>query len=112
MDLGLDMSTPAGELVAGVMLSVAQYERRIIGVRTREGLAEKRKQGVRLGRPQSLPDDVVARIIVEREDGRSFRAIAAGLEADGVPTAQGGAEWHPATVRKVLRSQAAARLAG
>ncbi len=51
LDLGVDTTTPAGELVAGVVASTAQYERRLIGQRTREALAARRAAGVRLGRP-------------------------------------------------------------
>mgnify|MGYP001822264522 FL=1 len=36
--------------------------------------------------------------------GRSNRAIADELNRDGVPTAQGGRQWWPGTVRSVLRS--------
>jgi DNA invertase Pin-like site-specific DNA recombinase len=90
LDFGLDTTTPAGEMVANVMLSTAQYERRLIGQRTRDALAVKREQGVRLGRPQVLADDVVRRIVNAHKAGLSLRAIAAQLEADSVPTARGG----------------------
>ena len=108
LDFGLDTTTPAGEMVANVILSAAQYERRLIGERTRAALKAKREQGVRLGRPQALPDDVVRRIVNAHQLGLSFRAIAAGLEADGVPTARGGTKWHASTVKAVCESQAAA----
>jgi len=107
LDFGLDTTTPAGEMVANVILSTAQYERRLIGQRTRDALAAKREQGVRLGRPQTLPDDVVHRIVGARDAGSSFRAIAAQLEMDGVPTARGGPTWHASAVRAVCESQAA-----
>jgi DNA invertase Pin-like site-specific DNA recombinase len=110
LDFGLDTTTPAGEMVANVILSTAQYERRLIGQRTRDALAAKREQGVRLGRPQALPDDVVQRIVAARSAGSSFRAIAAQLETDGVPTARGGPTWHASAVRAVYESQAADRL--
>jgi DNA invertase Pin-like site-specific DNA recombinase len=100
-DLGVDTTTPAGEAMANVMASFAQLERRLIGQRTRDALAAKRAAGVRLGRPPMLPDAVVARIVDERAGGTGWSAIARGLEADGVPTAQGGARWYPATVRYV-----------
>ena len=45
LDLGVDLSTPAGEMVANVMVTFAQYERHLIGQRTREALAVKRAQG-------------------------------------------------------------------
>lgn len=110
LDFGLDTTTPAGEMVANVILSTAQYERRLIGQRTRDALAAKRAAGVRLGRPQVLPDATVARIVAERAAGASLRTIAAGLTADGVPTARGGAAWVASSVRAVLGSQAAQRL--
>lgn len=112
LDLGVDTSTPAGEFVSNTLASAAQYERRIIGQRTREGLAAKRAQGVRLGRPATLPAEVVTRIVTEHRAGTSWSAIARGLEADAVPTAQGGGRWYPATVRKVAHGQDAAALVG
>ena len=39
LDLGVDLSTPAGEFLASVMASAAQWERRIIGQRTKDALA-------------------------------------------------------------------------
>jgi hypothetical protein len=65
-------------------------------------MAERRKQGVRFGRPVSLSADVRARIVAERETGKSLAAIAAALNADDVPTAQGGRQWWPSTVRTAL----------
>ena len=102
LDLGVDTSTPSGEMMASVLAVFAQFERRLIGQRTREALAVKRSEGVRLGRPRSLPEKVRRRIRRERANGSTFRAIADSLNREGVPTAQGGARWHPATIRKVL----------
>jgi DNA invertase Pin-like site-specific DNA recombinase len=102
LDLGVDTTTPAGELVASVMVSVAQWERRAIGQRTREALAAKKAQGVTLGRPRQLPEAVRRRIARMRNRGLTFRAIAEALNLKGVPTAQGGAKWYASTVRKVL----------
>ncbi len=104
LDLGVDTTTPAGEAMANVMTAFAQLERRLISQRTRDALAVKRSQGVRLGRPRSLPQAVVDRIVSEREQTRSWSAIARDLDAEGVPTAQGGKRWYPATVRAVYRS--------
>lgn len=83
------------------MASVAQWERKVIGQRTKDALAVKRSEGVRLGRPVSLPEAIRERILADRLDGRSYRAIAEALNAEGVPTAQGGREWYAATVRAV-----------
>jgi DNA invertase Pin-like site-specific DNA recombinase len=109
LDLGLDLSTPQGELVANVIASVAQWERRIIGQRTREALAVKKRQGVVIGRPPTLPANVVNRIKRQRKAGKTFAAIADDLNRDGVATAQGGEKWWPATVRAVLRRTSGSR---
>lgn len=109
LDFGLDMTTPAGEMVANVILSTSQYERRMIGVRTREALAVKRAQGVRFGGPQVLPQSVVERIVRERRAGAGLRVIAEGLQADGIPAARGGAR-RTSSVDSVLRWQAAASI--
>ena len=111
LDIGVDTTTPAGEFVANTLASAAQYERRLIALRTREALAAKREAGVRLGRPSVLGDDIVRRIVDDRKAGKSLRVIAEGLTADGVPTARGGAAWSTSTVQAVLRGQDAARLA-
>lgn len=104
LDIGVDTSTPAGEMMANVMAAFAQYERRLIGQRTAAALAQRKRQGVRLGRPRTLPTDVVNRIYAMRQEGRSLRAIAKSLNGERVPTAQGGVQWHASTVRQVLRS--------
>jgi DNA invertase Pin-like site-specific DNA recombinase len=104
LDCAVDTTTPAGEAMANVLATFAQFERRLIGQRTRQALAAKRAAGVRLGRPQSLPADVRARIVSARQAGRSFAAIAGELNADHVQTAQGGKQWWPSTVRSAALS--------
>src|SRR3954469_14732576 len=47
---GIDTSTPAGRLVAGVLGSIAEFERARIQERIRAGLSRARAQGKRLGR--------------------------------------------------------------
>lgn len=101
LDLGVDTTTAQGELMASVFSSFAQFERRLIGQRTKSALAVKAAQGVKLGRPRSLPDEVVDRIVRLHEAGEGWTAVARVLNAEQVPTAQGGASWHPATVRYV-----------
>ena len=104
LDCAVDTTTPAGEAMANVLATFAQFERRLISQRTKDALAAKRAQGVRLGRPRQLPQRVVNRILREREQGRTLASIAEGLNRDGVPTAQGGLRWYASTVRAVLRS--------
>jgi len=100
----IDTSDPAGRFTANVLASAAQYERELIGVRTREGMAQRRLEGVRLGRPRTMSTAVVERIQAGRRAGLSLRAIADALNADQVPTAQGGSRWYASTVKAVLDS--------
>ena len=51
---GIDTSTAAGRLVAGVLGSIAEFERARIQERIRAALARARAQGTRLGRRPSL----------------------------------------------------------
>jgi DNA invertase Pin-like site-specific DNA recombinase len=105
LDLGVDTTSPSGKLVANVMASVAQWEREVIGQRTKDALAVKRSEGVRLGRPPVLSASVRGRIKKMRSQGRSLQAIADALNEKGIPTAHDGAKWHPSTVRAVLLSE-------
>ncbi len=104
LDLGVDTSTPSGEMMANVLATFAQFERRLIGQRTKDALAQKKAAGVRLGRPVGIHEPVRARIVAERAAGRTLAAIAEGLNADQVATAQGGRRWYPSTVRWALES--------
>ena len=54
LDLGVDLSTPSGEFLANIMASAAQWERRLIGLRTKEALAVRRAQGSHLSGPELL----------------------------------------------------------
>jgi DNA invertase Pin-like site-specific DNA recombinase len=102
LDLAIDTTTPAGEMLAHILATFSQFERRLIGERTRNALAQKRREGVRLGRPTVMESDVRERIQREREAGRTYAAIADALTEEGVPTAHKGRRWHPSTVRKAL----------
>jgi putative DNA-invertase from lambdoid prophage Rac len=47
----LDLTTPAGRAMAGLLAVFAAFEREILGERVRAGLAHARQNGKRLGRP-------------------------------------------------------------
>jgi DNA invertase Pin-like site-specific DNA recombinase len=108
LDLGVDTSTPQGEMFAHMLIAFAQYERRLIGQRTKDALAVKRSQGVKLGRSSTLPAAVRRRIARDRAKGLSYRAIADRLNAADVPTSQGGRQWYAMTVRTVLLAKGGA----
>ncbi|MCC5613233.1 recombinase family protein [Nostoc sp. CHAB 5834] len=56
----------ANTLTIGVMATMAQYEREVIGDRTKKALAEKKKAGFVLGKPENLTEQAV-------EKGRQVR---------------------------------------
>ncbi len=105
LDLGVDTSTPNGKLVAGLMSQIAEWEREMIGQRTKEALAAAKTRGQRLGRPRLTPDAVVARVVALSAD-LSPSQVAKALTAEGLPTTRNAAEWGPSTVRRLLRGHA------
>ena len=105
LDLGVALSTPSGEFLANVMASTAQWERRIIGQRTKDALAIKRAQGVRLGRPTSTPGDVAARIRRMGRRGMTLQAICDQLNTDGVETPRSARVWRPSSLQAILASR-------
>ena len=109
---------PTAVLMKRIVDSFAEYERGMIGLRTRAALAQKRSRGERCGgqvpygyraHPDGLhlvPDgdeqEVLALIRTLREKGQSLRSIGAELERCGVSTKQGRQRWHPQTIKQIL----------
>ncbi|GAB5470460.1 MAG: recombinase family protein [Rhodospirillales bacterium] len=54
VNLQVDTTTPGGMLVYTVLSACAEFERRMLSQRTKEGLAAARKRGARLGRPPKM----------------------------------------------------------
>jgi DNA invertase Pin-like site-specific DNA recombinase len=102
LDCAVDTTTPAGEAMAHVLATFAQFERRLIGQRTREALAVKKKQGIRLGRPRTISPRLASRIRSMRTHGMTLQAICERLNSEGVPTPRGGVTWRPTSLRSVL----------
>ena len=107
LDLGLDLSTPTGELVANVLAAVEQWVRRTIGVRTSEALQVKMSGGWKSPSWRArVPAAVRRRIVTMAAEGYSQREIANRLNADGVLAV--GGSWHRGTVIRVLRQHGVA----
>ena len=102
LDLGMDTTTPQGRAMAHVAGVFAELERELGAQRTREALAVKKAQGVKLGRPVSMSPNLRRRIKRMKSRGLGWTAIARRLNEEGVPTAQGGREWYPSTVRAMF----------
>jgi DNA invertase Pin-like site-specific DNA recombinase len=76
---GLDLSTPAGRLMANVLASVAAYETEVRAERIHAGLAVAKAKGVKLGRPKQVGDGKGKRLKVTSEQ----EAIVKRLKGEG-----------------------------
>lgn len=114
LDLGIDTTTPTGELIAHMVVAIAQWEASMIALRTKEGLAQSSKP---LGRPKGRPKtggrraapipattEAQVRHLVGLD--LSPQRIADRLNEFGVPSL-GGGRWHRESVRRLLARLAA-----
>ena len=100
LDLGVDTTSTNGKLIAHIMIALAQWERELIGDRTRAALKAVRARGTKLGRPSGIPADTRRLIRVMRDSGMSWQRVADALDREKIKTGQGG-QWHSSTVRKL-----------
>jgi len=89
----LDLTTPAGRLMFGIISAMAEFERDLIRERVRSGIANRRAKGLRVGRKPIILD--AGRLATMRSDGLTIRAIATQLACS------------PALVHKTLSNPAA-----
>jgi hypothetical protein len=94
------------EMPWGTKLIPVDELQRLIAERRRPARAREQPRA-RPGRRAAIPPSIVDRIRAEHAAGRSLSQIARGLNTDRVPTAHGGAQWWPSTVRAVLRRSTA-----
>jgi len=73
----VDLSTPQGRLMFGIISAMAEFERSMIQTRVRSGMANARSKGKHCGRPAVTVD--VAQIASLRDSGHSVRDIARTL---------------------------------
>lgn len=59
IDMDIDLSTPTGKLFISIAASMAEFERNIISVRTKQGLEAARQRGVVVERPRKLTDEQI-----------------------------------------------------
>jgi len=117
----IDTRTAGGRLCLNVLASVSQWEREAISERTKDALAQVRREGGRLGgvplghrlseetdakgRRILVPDEgelaAIERIRVLYNDGCPVRAIARALESEGAKTKRGG-KWSATLVQRVI----------
>ena len=70
----LDLSTPSGRLMFGIIAAMAEFERSLIQERVKAGLSHARRIGKRLGRPRRIVD--LEKITKLRAQGHSLQSIA------------------------------------
>ncbi len=100
VDVSLDTASPGGRIAARALVAAGELERSKLGERTRRGLAAARRKGGGVGRPSVADDpELRERVRSMRTDGLTLQAIADQLNADGIPTLRGGAEWRPSSVQ-------------
>lgn len=80
-NLNIDTSTPAGIFVYTMLSALAEFERRTLSQRTREGLAAARKRGAKIGRPPVLNETQLreARTRIDLH-GKSISDVAGELK--------------------------------
>jgi DNA invertase Pin-like site-specific DNA recombinase len=75
--LGVDLKTPAGRLVFGMMSQIAEFERELIRERVTAGMAEAKRRGKHCGRKHTLTPHQRAEAAKMHADGKSLGEIAA-----------------------------------
>jgi DNA invertase Pin-like site-specific DNA recombinase len=76
---GVDTSTSTGRMVAGIMMSIAEYERELVRERTALKLEHARKIGVKFGRPAKLDADQAALARRMKDGGETAATICKTL---------------------------------
>jgi DNA invertase Pin-like site-specific DNA recombinase len=105
-----ELGADADPFMLHLYAALAEKERRVISQRTRDALAAKKAQGVKLGglnakgrqnRDEAMERAEQLRPVFVELAGLSHRKIAAELNARKIPTPAGG-QWHAVTVKRVL----------
>jgi DNA invertase Pin-like site-specific DNA recombinase len=76
----LDLTTPMGKALLGLLSAVFEEERVRIKARARQGIAEARRRNRRFGRKPKLTAEAAQTIRVRIRRGDSYRQIAAAYD--------------------------------
>ena len=109
LDLGLDTSTPRGTRVAMALIRLSSWDRGGL-VNGNGGLAALRADGATNGAATQARAELLARLAAMHDDDMSLEEMAERLNAEGVPTLNGGDVWWPSSVRTALRYARAKRV--
>lgn len=100
LDPPIDMTTPYGQLFAGLAAAFAQFERELIGQRQRESIAARKAAGTYRGPQPLVSQAAVDRMVYLRWQKVSMRGIAERLTLEGHKPPKGDV-WHHQTVAKI-----------
>lgn len=76
----IDTTKPDGRMIFGILATMAQFERELIGERTRAGLAAAKRRGIQLGRRPLLSPFQVDEARKMIADGKLRREVAESLD--------------------------------
>jgi DNA invertase Pin-like site-specific DNA recombinase len=117
--IAIDLGAEHDEFVGTIFAGLAEKERKMIGLRTKAGLAAAKARGVILGNRTNLPEarEKAAVMVKAKADrfaahvrppiermkncGMTYAEIAEEMNALGVPTARGG-DWSAASICRVI----------
>ncbi|AMU96687.1 resolvase (plasmid) [Sphingopyxis terrae subsp. terrae NBRC 15098] len=113
-----ELGANADSFMLHLYAALAEKERNLISERTKAALAAAKAKGVKLGNPniaeateaakaatqanaETFAKQIAPHIEAARSNGcKTYREVAAALNARGIPTARGGS-WQAATVRNI-----------
>jgi DNA invertase Pin-like site-specific DNA recombinase len=76
---GVDFSTPVGQMVAGIFMHLAQYERTLIAERAEAAGQAARARGRHVGRPKTIEAAKVEQARILRAAGQTMPQICTAL---------------------------------
>lgn len=120
----IDTRTATGRMVLNLIMTIAEWEREVIGERTRDALQAKIAKGERCGKvrfgydldpdrlndhgdpymllPNQAEQEAITLMRRWKQEGKSLRAMAKILEDMGIETKEGGKLWLPTTIKRIL----------
>jgi len=101
---GIDPTSAEGRLMHGVMASVAEYERALIGIRTSAAIRARLRRGEPWGKGKEIDAAAEHRARVMRESGMTYQEIADALECEGF-TPPRSDRWHRNTIRRMVTGE-------
>lgn len=96
----IDATTAGGRLMMNLVMSISQWEREVIGERTRDALQHLKANGQAYCGPMMTDEATIAKILDLHKSGAADNAIAKALNREKITTARGG-RWHHRTIKLI-----------